>query len=35
LQWQIRGLGAESPVFCGDAAKNAPEDGRFPISIRL
>jgi hypothetical protein len=25
LHWQIRGLGAESPVFCGAAAKNAPK----------
>jgi hypothetical protein len=23
LHWQFRGLGAESPVFCGIAAKNA------------
>jgi hypothetical protein len=35
----FRGLGAESPVFCGQGiccansltAKNAPEVGRFPI----
>jgi hypothetical protein len=26
LREQIRGLGAESPVFCGAAAKNAPKD---------
>jgi hypothetical protein len=31
LHKQIRGLAAESPVFCG--AKNAPEDGRFPICM--
>jgi hypothetical protein len=35
LHKQIRGLAAESPVFCGVAAKNAPEDGRFPIGIIL
>jgi hypothetical protein len=43
LHRQIRGLEAESPVFCGQGicgansltAENAPEDSRFPIGNLL
>jgi hypothetical protein len=35
LHGQIRGLGAESPVFLpGRGQKNAPEDSRFPVVFR-